>query len=412
MSLKELASIRHVPTRIRRYVEYASSNNPHNPTEAQLAATEALKLAEVQRSKELIALSTRTLGLSFYYARSYAAAIEHLERALKLYEKLRDHNAAGRTWDRVCYLRLGQHEAAMAAYLKSSELFRKSHDNTNRALVLINLAVVYTTLNNKFKAFETYSECLELLELHNDELGIAAVSGNLGQMFMEMGENDKGLQWMERSFARNAPQSAVSTRWDFALREIGSLNQRIGKFHEAQQFFNSALRIYVDSNDLAGQAQVRILIAELFEQEGHLEKALEHCEQARAQFAELKDARNVARSYTVSGRIYSSLHKAALAVKAYEQALVNIQKTDNYAEHAGYHLSLAEALFRSKKEKEARTHLMNALDLSEKHDILHTQVQTHRLYSELYERRQDLRKALRHVRKAQDAQSQLEQQMT
>ncbi len=398
MSLKELASIRHVPTRIRRYVEYASSNNPHNPTEAQRAATEALKLAELQRSKELIALSTRTLGLSFYYARSYAAAIEHLERALKLYEKLRDHNAAGRTWQNlgVCYLRLGQHEAAMAAYLKSSELFRKSQDNTNRALVLINLAVVYTTLNNKFKAFETYSECLELLELHNDEAGIAAVSGNLGQMFMEMGENDKGLQWMERSLEMH--RKAQSARGEaFALREIGSLNQRIGKFHEAQQFFNSALKIYSDSNDLAGQAQVRILIAELFE---------------RAQFAELKDARNIARSYTVSGRIYSSLHKAALAVKAYEQALVNIQKTDNYAEHAGYHLSLAEALFRSKKEKEAQTHLMNALDLSEKHDILHTQVQTHRLYSELYERRQDLRKALRHVRKAQDAQSRLEQQMT
>ncbi len=411
--MKDLASIRHIPTRIKRYLDYASEQMIQNPADAERAAGEALQLAQKQRSRELQALAGRTLGLSHYYARHYAEALSELQAALQLYEKLKDFNLAARSLQNIglCYMRLGQYESALHSYQRSYQLLKKTRDDANRALVLINMAVLYTTMKNPFKAFEAYSECLEILEQHNNESSIAVVSGNLGQMFMEMGENDKALQWMERCLEGHRRLSNARGE-AFALREIGSLHQRIGKQHEAQLRFNEALSMCVASNDPAGQAQIHILMAELYEQEERFAKALEHCEQARRLFTDLQDRRNIARSYSIVGKIASAQKKAKESRHAYEVALEQIGKTDHYAEQAEIQFYLADSLSRTKLDHEAHRHLAKALRLADKHELLGTQAQCHRLLSQLFEREHDLKKALRHARLAQDAQSRLEQQLT
>ncbi len=412
MTIREFSSIRHIPTRIRRLLEYATETMARLPEDAQHASEEALRLSEQQRNRALRSNSHRTLGLSLFYLRSYAAAIGHFQQALGLYEKLRDINAQARTLQNigVSHVRLGQLETAMQNYQRSAELFKRSHDLPNRALVLINMAVVYTQQLNQLKAFEMYSDALQILEANNNEAGIATVSGNLGLMFVEMGENDKGLQWMERSLDMHRRTHSVRGE-AFALREIGTVHRRISKLREARQYYAAALAMVEQSNDRASQAEIRIQIAELYLDEKRYAKAQEHCERARALFLEVQHTRNVAFSYNVSAKIKQAQHKTDEARQAWEQALHFIEKTDNYAERAEYELHLAEMLLEQKQERSAKKHLATVEQLCIDHHLLATQIQVYRLYSELEESHKNASKALRYARLSQKAQQEYEQQL-
>ncbi len=413
MSLKELGSIRHVPTRVKRLLEYSAEQTHSDAEEALAAAHEAVRLCQAGEARRLRPDALRTLGLGLYYQRRYQDAFEVFDEARILSEKSRDYNALARCLQNmgVCQVRLGQPERALQHYLRSEELFRRSNDDSNRALVLINLAVCYTTLKNQLKAFELYSQSLELFEKLDDERGIAAVSGNLGQMFTELGEHDKGLQWMERCLEIQSKlnnQGGVA----FAWREIGSLHQRIGNTLEAHQNFRKALNIYEQMNDLVRQAETHFDMATILELDQSYAQALQHCLEARRLFSSLQDQLNAARTFNLEGRLLSGQRKHNAARDAYREAVTRLNKTENHAQLCEFLLDLTECLTRIKQSDEAQTQLNKALKIAERLGLLNYAARAHNIASAMEEKEGRLQNALRQVRKAQEAQRQYEQQLS
>lgn len=412
MSLREMASIRNVPLRIRRIIDLASELQRTDVEEALNASREAVRLSRQQKDGGLLGASLRTLGLSRYYAREYRDALTALEEAQRLYEKKREWNTLARTLQNIglCHVRLGQLEGALAAYTRSEELFVRTKDEANRALVLINMAVVHSTAGNPLRAFDCYSEALALLENRNDEHGIAVVSGNVGQMFIGMGDNDKGLQWMERCLDMHRkidnPRGV-----GFALREIGLLQQNIGRSSIALQHFRQALTIYHETNDTAGQAEVHALLAELNRQEGRTGVAMDHCLQAQKLFASHHDNVNSARCSRLAADIDTASGDAASALENSKQAIVLIERTDNHALKAEYLVALARRLSSTKHEREHLRALNSALKISESIALHRTVSVVHDLLSEHHERNGDLKKALKHARLADHHRAVHEQQL-
>lgn len=412
MSLRELASIRNVPTRIRRIIDYATEQQRVDRDSALSASREAVRLSRHVKDKDLLGASLRTLGLSLYFAREYRDALVALEEAQSVYEKKRDGNTLARTLQNIglCHVRMGKLEGALAAYKRSEELFRKTSDDANRALVLINMAVVNSTAGNPLRAFDCYSEALALLEARNDEHGIAVVSGNVGQMFIGMGDNDKGLQWMERCLDMH--RKIENPRGvGFALREIGLLHQNIGRSAIAVQHFRQALSIYHDTNDAAGQAEVHALLAELNRLEGRTGVAMDHCLQAQKLFDALQDNVNGARCYGIAAGIDADAGDTHAALENSKKAIVLCERTDNHALKAEYLVEYARKLVSTSGERDHVKALNAALRIADEHELHRTASVVHDMLSAHHERASDLKKALKHARLADRHRAVHEQQL-
>ena len=170
------------------------------------------------------------IGLVYTYLGDYANALEYHLQSLKLLEDAKTLVNIGNV-----YFELAQYDAALEKFLTLLESpLLTDKDKHTRALVLDNIARVYSKLNAYDKALSYAQQSLTLMRQLGDKLGAG-----------------------------------------YTLDDLGGIYLHLGFMQEASDCFNESLQVKKEVGDQKGEAETCIHLGDLYIQQGQAESALD-----------------------------------------------------------------------------------------------------------------------------------------
>jgi tetratricopeptide (TPR) repeat protein len=231
---------------------------------------------------------------------------------------------------RVFYLRLSLNQAAVTFLTEVISTHEKHYgkDHVGIAAVLGNLGTVYLDQGNLEQAREHYERALGIQELHygKNHVETASLLGNLGSVYRQEGKFEQAREYIERALRiREHHYGKDHVETASLLGSLGTVYREQGKFEQAREHYERALRVQEHhyGKDHVATAAVLGNLGTVYRQQGRLEQTREHYEQAlRVQEHHYgKDHVATAAMLGSLGNIYFQEGKLEQAREHYEQAL-------------------------------------------------------------------------------------------
>src|SRR5258708_2185785 len=119
-------------------------------------------------------------------------------------------------------------------------------------MALLNRAETARGKNSWKEALALDGQAFEKAEALNDTAGQARALFNIGRDYLETGQPQKGLEYLERAvpiIRQTGPKAALGA----ALGNIGTVCREIGQSQKALEYFQQALQIYKEVGDKGGE---------------------------------------------------------------------------------------------------------------------------------------------------------------
>ncbi len=245
----------------------------------------AVKILEKGKNFEDLCKAQINIGIVFKNLGKYELAIERFDQAVQLafQHNLKGQLASSITNRAVVYYTTGNYNSAAESYQQAIQLYKELHDTLRNAILTMNLGLVYWQWNksdkalemllsaakvfedkeeiyelgrvynnigriysidfqNNSKALEYYQRSLEMRELLGNQLGMAIVLANMGQVFSDQKDYVKALHHYNRSLTIS---KSIGYKDGEALADLylGRTYQAIEQFELSNQFLDSCLMI-------------------------------------------------------------------------------------------------------------------------------------------------------------------------
>ncbi|MCC3457648.1 CHAT domain-containing tetratricopeptide repeat protein, partial [Microcoleus sp. PH2017_08_TRC_O_A] len=199
-------------------------------------------------------------------------------------------------------------------------LFRAASDRSGEAVNLNNIGQVYSDLGEKQKALEYYSQSLTLSRTISDRSGEAVTLNNIGRVYSELGEQQKALKYYSQSLPLS---QAIGDRSGEAgtLNNIGSVYSELGEQQKALEYYSQSLTLSRTISDRHGEARTLNNIGLVYSELGEQQKALEYYSQSLPLHRSISDRHGEARTLNNIGSVYSDLGEQQKALEYYSQSL-------------------------------------------------------------------------------------------
>ena len=223
------------------------------------------------------------------------------------------------------------------------------------------------------------------------------VFSTLGVVHWSLGNLTEGLVYFQRQY-RTAQQLGDQKNEANALNNIGLIHTDSADLTSADITFQKALALYETLQDKTGQAMVLNNMAM------NLCNAADYSQALARAFKALELAQD-AGDQPLKLAVLDTIGLAYIKQENYPQALTYIQQTVELSERLGSMVSRAISLLRlgqlhsmQLEDDSALTHLLHAKQLLEEIDQKMVLSECHQLLSGIFERRDDLAKALYHYK--------------
>ena len=193
-------------------------------------------------------------------------------------------------------------------------------DKTGEATILNNIGQVYSDLGEKHKALQFFKQALSISRALGDKNGKAATLNNIGQVYSDLGEKQKALSFFNQALTIF---HAVEDKGGEAktLNNIGLIYNNLGENHKALQFYNQALSTSRAMEDRDGEATTLNNIGGVYFALAEKQKALSFYKQALSLVRALGNKLGEARTLNNIGLIYNDLGEKQKALLFSNQAL-------------------------------------------------------------------------------------------
>ena len=235
------------------------------------------------------------------------------------------HNNIG-----LIYNSLGSHNNAFKHLEKALKIREKvlGENNLMTANSYHNIGIVYNALGSHKKALEYYKKTMKICKaiLTENDSELATINNSLGNTYRQLGNNDKALEYLEKALkirekvlGKDHPDTADT------YQGIGFVYSSIKEYKKALEYLEKALKIrenvlgknHPDTADTyQGIGFVYSSIKEYKKALEYLEKALKIRENVLGE-----NHRKTANSYYHIGRVYNSLGNYKKALEYLEKGL-------------------------------------------------------------------------------------------
>ena len=222
-------------------------------------------------------------------------ALEHFNHALGIWRQLGNRNKIpiGLNNTAVMLEKLGEWQKAIDNYNEALELYRQIGDRSGEADTLDNLGDMYESLGDRNQALDYYSQALHVVRNFNGNKGTEAnVLAHIARLNASEDKLDEALKNYNESLS--IPQS--KRRQAESLTGIGAVYVLKGKFAEALNYYEQALKLRRDAEDSKGQAVTLDRMGQALFLSGKREQALESYKRAVAIWRKVEDQLGLASS--------------------------------------------------------------------------------------------------------------------
>jgi len=163
---------------------------------------------------------------------------------------------------------------AVDYYHKSLKIFEEIGDKKGMAYCLNNIGLLYNNQGETQKGLEYFHKSLKLREEIGDNKGVASSLNNIGFAYENQGDISKGLEYYHKSLK---VQEDISDKRGIAntLNNIGSIHLYMGNIGEAKEYTHKSMKLAEGLGFPENIKRAAGLLSKIHRKEGNYEQALE-----------------------------------------------------------------------------------------------------------------------------------------
>ncbi|HEX6682410.1 MAG TPA: tetratricopeptide repeat protein [Candidatus Limnocylindrales bacterium] len=294
------------------------------PTDALTIHRQASRAAEHTGDVAGQADALNSLGVAHMWLGQLASAAEHLQRALRLFQRSRNTVGQARTQSNLGVIeeRLGRFGPAVSRYQRALALYRRADDAGGQARALNNLGVVEARLGRMHLAAQHYRRALALNQVTGNRAGEADTLNNLGSTEVRMGHVESAgrhLRQALRLYRKLGHRDGEAG----ALDSLGTLHVRLDQPAKAAAHYGQALAMFRENDDRQGEIWALNGLGEAAHLDGRLADALAHHAAAHSLAVDTGEREQKARAHRGLGRAHQRLGNLDTAREQYQLALAH-----------------------------------------------------------------------------------------
>lgn len=283
----------------------------------------ALKLAIDANEIEGQGKAYYFMGETCFYSRDFAGAIPFYEKAIPIYEQLKDTFLLTNCYSSIglCYHNMYLGDKAIAKFIQALKLTENNKEYT--AEIIANIAVAHAKMNNQHDAIINFRKALSINQTIKDSVSMAADYNGLGDAFMNQSRYDSSLVNFLKAFhifkkmKKNAYEAiAIANLASVYSNYPDSLKKALIFFKQASAKFNELdMNVY--------QAEIQQGIGSVLCKQGNYTDAL--------------------KAYTESYKLTKEYNRGLALEKSYYQGLSDLYaKKSDYKMALKYHILFAQ----------------------------------------------------------------------
>jgi tetratricopeptide (TPR) repeat protein len=206
-----------------------------------------------------VASGTFQVGVINHDMGNYEKSLAAYYRILSIWKKEKDFHQVGSTLNSIAIIfkKTKRYNEAIKIYQEAIKIF-DSLGVEDRGYVRINIANLYSELNEPAKAFDYYRQALKVYREYGNNVEIAVCMQNIGSLFNKLNQHDSALAYHLPSFAI---LQHTTQQWEIAqgLKQLGHTYLMLDDYPKASTHFQKSLAI-------ARTLEARPLIRDLYEE--------------------------------------------------------------------------------------------------------------------------------------------------
>ncbi|GIJ67154.1 AfsR/SARP family transcriptional regulator [Virgisporangium ochraceum] len=256
--------------------------------------------------------------------------------------------------------RLGDYDPAIDHLGRALVLFQKVGDGTGEARALGNLGMLEAHLGRYEPASDHIQRALAVFRRSGDEAGEALALTQLGHIARRLGRYEDGVDHHERALAlfRRTANAAGEAE---ALNGLGAVEARLGRYASAMEHHRLALDRFRQVGERTGEGWAHDGLGTAHAGLGDRDRAAEHYHEALAVFRETGDREGEAYALNGLGETARAGGDPAAAVARHTDALAAATETGGADQYARAHTGLGDAYRALGDPDRARGHYERAL---------------------------------------------------
>ncbi len=318
--------------------------------------------ASIQRAETL--LSQAQLAQDSSLKRS----IERANQALKISKEIDDISTTAQAHFLLGKLtrQARQNKSSRHHFLTASAIFERLSDTENYILSYagyINALVKDKQLN---QADEAISILVPLAFQYGEDFPIASTLIAKGDYHFALSQHSIAVvQYLMAIEYLTAPESDIKNRKARTLVRIAEAYKRLENREETAEYYEKALAIYTDLNEIKSMARTFNTLAEAQRYLGNLVLALDYALQSLALHGQIDDAEGRAKALMGAGIIYRHIGRYEQSLKHVHQAHKYYKKVNNATGIAKTSNQIGHIYFRLQQFDQARSFYMLSISLPE-----------------------------------------------
>ncbi len=252
-----------------------------SPAHAIALATQAKTMAENIGFPKGEAYALKNIGISYYYLNKYLEALDYYRQSLKFFKEIKDNVGIANIYSNIgaVYYEQGDDVKALDNYLESLKFAEISKNKLRMLTTLNNVGAVYAnkpaTLD---KALQYYLKALPICEELDRKEELGAICVNIGDIYSEKKDAVKAMFYFDKALKVYGNSEGSMN----AYNAIGKLYTRDGKFDQALQNHNKALRLAQKLDIKPSVIKSLVGLGNAYEKRGNYQNAILNFKKAEA----------------------------------------------------------------------------------------------------------------------------------
>jgi CHAT domain-containing protein len=292
-----------------------------NTREAVHLAEAAVLIGKKVRGKESLALGLRAKANALYAFGNNAGAVEHHEKALALYEELKNQNEAARTLSSSIQplILLGEYDRAFQAAERAREVFVRLNDTRRLARLEINVGNIYHRQDRFEESIAHYERAYIALLPFKDVEAMAAIFSNLAMCLINLNDFARSLDCYQkaRELCKQNGMPLLVAQADY---NIAYLHYFRGEYSVAIEMLYAARRACEATGDAYHLALCYLDLSDIYLELNLSEEAGEMADEGFSRFEKLGMGYEAAKTLANRAIAYGQQGKTVQALERFTKA--------------------------------------------------------------------------------------------
>lgn len=246
-------------------------------------ARQALKMSQKSNYPKGEAKANLNIGNAFMFINQYDSAKYYFNTAFKICDKNNVNKSSVYSSLGILYKNLGNYEKALYTYFEGVSYDEKTNNEYGKFVKLINIANVYSKIENLEKSLEYELKALELAKTTKNP-NIIEIKGvlfnNVALSYMQLNDLDKAIVYIQQSLEiniKNQNTKEIARNYN----NLGVLYQEKGNLNQAIDYLKKSLKIREELKDEDEQVETNMSLGTVYGKlknhklsEQHFSKAL------------------------------------------------------------------------------------------------------------------------------------------